>query len=289
MTWCEGGSCFQVIERDGNMPLRLSITQGERRGRRVRVRIAIEADSVSDQVVALMRKRTATMLRADLDLDEFYKLAAAHDRLAAIPRIGAGRLLRSVSISEAVIKTICGTNVNWAQAVKMINRIGQLGPCLKNFRNLNAWPTPAEILAAGEDYLLNVARVGYRCKSIVAFCRAVREGSFDAEGLDAFAASNDSEQLRKRLLSIKGIGPAGAHFLLGQLGHFDRVSVDSWTMTYVSGRYLNGRKPTVKQVEKIYERYGRWRSLVWWFEQWLEWDTARSMLPGRPNMTALQR
>ena len=279
MSWCEGGACFQVIERDGRVPFRLSITEGARRDKRVKVKIAIEANSVSDHAVALMRQRTATMLRADLNLRGFYDLARTHDRLAVIPRIGAGRLLRTASITEGVIKTICAANVNWTQAVKMINRIGQLGPCLKNFRNLNAWPTPSEILSAGPDYLLNVARVGYRSEQILSFCRSVRDGSFDAEGLEEIAASKDSATLREQLLKIMGIGPAGAHFLMSLLGHFDHVSVDSWTIAFVSKRYLNGRKPTVKQVENIYKRYGQWRSLVWWFEQWLDWETARSMLP----------
>ncbi len=278
MSWCEGGGCLQIIERDGVIPVRLSLTEGPRRGRNARVNIAVEAHKVSDRLVALMRERTRTMLRADVDMSGFYELAATRDDIAPVAQIGAGRILRSADMTENIIKTICATNVNWVQAVKMINRIGQLGPHIHHHRSQNAWPTPREILAAGEDYLLNIARVGYRAEPILALCRSVLDGSFDVAGLDAFAESATTDELYAHMCSIKGIGPASAGFLLGQLGHHERLSIDSWTITYVGNKYMNGRKPTVKQIEKRYQPYGRWRNLVWWFEQWLEWDTAQSIL-----------
>ena len=69
--------------------------------------------------------------------------------------------------------------------------------------------------------------------------------------------------------------------LVGLPGRYDRVSTDSWTIAYVAENYMTGRKPTVRQVERLYERYGQWRQLVWWFEQWLTWDTAQTMLDGQ--------
>jgi 3-methyladenine DNA glycosylase/8-oxoguanine DNA glycosylase len=267
-----------VIERDGDMPVRLSITEQRRGKARVRVGVTVEAERVSDALVALMASRVARMLCADNDLRGFHALAARTKSLKPVVALGAGRILRSVSMTENIIKAICGTNVDWRQAVKMINRIGQLGPCLGEFRSLHAWPTPKEILRAGDDYLRQVARVGYRAESILELCRSVEDGSFDPESLERLARSDGSDELFKRLRGIKGIGPATAAFLMGQLGRHDRVSVDSWTLTYVGRTYLNGKKPTVRQVEDIYERYGEWRGLVWWFEQWLQWDTARTML-----------
>jgi len=277
-SWCEAGGCLQTIERIGDTPVRVSLTQGASNNSHVRVRLRMEASSLSAADTSLLRSRAAIMLRRDLDLTGFHARARELPKLKPILRIGAGRLMRSPYMAENIIKTQCAANVNWTQAVKMINRIGQLGPCLAHFRSLNAWPTPREILAAGEDYLLNVARVGYRAKFILGFCRSVVDGSFDVDGLDTFAAQNPTEEVYRRLLTIGGIGPSGASFLLSLLGHFGRMSIDSWTLAFVGRHYMNGRKPTVKQVEKLYEPYGDWRHLVWWFEQWLHWDTARSML-----------
>lgn len=278
MSWCEAGECLQVIERIGNMPVRLSMIQGTSNRSHVRVGLHVEAAALRPTDVSLMRRRAAVILRRDLDLREFHALACSLPKLMPITRMGAGRILRTTSMTESIIKTQCAANVNWTQAVKMINRIGQLGPCLAEFRSLNAWPTPREILAAGEDYLQNVARVGYRAKFILEFCRSVTDGSFDADALDEFAATHPTDDVFAHLLTINGIGPAGASFLLSLLGHFGRMSIDSWTLTYVGRTYMNGRKPTVKQVEKIYKPYGEWRQLVWWFEQWLHWGTAQSMV-----------
>jgi len=279
--WCDAADCLQIIERDGDIPIRVSFLEGRAsRGSHARVRMIIDAEKISDTVVALMARRAAIILGTDRDLREFHALADTIPSIAPVVRIGAGRLLRSPSMTENIVKTICGTNVNWNQAVKMINRIGQLGPCLREFRNLHAWPTPREILNAGEDYLLNVARVGYRTESILSLCRSALDGTFDPDSLDELARTADTDSLHKRLLSIRGVGPASAGFLLSLLGHYDRVAIDSWTIAYVAKTHLNGKKPTVKQVEKHFEPYGRWRQLVWWFEQWLTWDTAKSMLNG---------
>ncbi|NOT02706.1 MAG: hypothetical protein HOP29_19040 [Phycisphaerales bacterium] len=280
MHWCDAAGCLQVIERDGDMPVRLSMVDAPSRGGQARVRLTVEADEISDNTLSLMRSRAGVMLRADLDLTGFHALAAETPVLKPILSIGAGRLIRSASMAENIIKTICGTNVNWAQAVKMINRIAQLGPYIRNHRNLNAWPTCGEILKAGDDYLLGVARVGYRTKSIRAFCRSVVDGAFDPDALDAVARTESTDVLCKRLTAISGVGPASAAFLLGLLGRFDKVGVDSWTIAYTAERYFNGRKPTVRQVEKLFARYGEWRHLAWWFEQWQQWETAKSMLNG---------
>ncbi len=277
-SWCEGGACLQVIERRGDMPVRLSMVQTDDRDGAARVRLVIEADEVDKGLKGLMIARAKLMLRADLDLSGFYKMATRHKPIRAAARIGSGRILRNASMIENIIKTICATNVVWGQAVKMINRIAQLGPGLREFRSLNAWPSPREILNAGEDYLLGVARVGYRSVSILELCAAACDGRFDDGALDTLAETADTKVLQDRLLAIRGVGPASARFLLSLLGHYDRLSIDSWTRQFVSDRYFEGGDVTPKQIEEIYEPFGQWRQLVWWTEQWLEWETARSIV-----------
>ena len=162
----------------------------------------------------------------------------------------------------------------------MINRIGQLGPIIPHFRSLNAWPTPREILRAGEKYLLEVCRVGYRAETILKFCRDVCDGHVDPELWDEQAANPDvdTEDLLAQLKSIRGIGPSSAHALLSFLGRSDRLSIDSATVAHVAKTHNKGKKPTNKQIEKIYAKYGPWKQSAWWFEQWLNWDTARELL-----------
>jgi 3-methyladenine DNA glycosylase/8-oxoguanine DNA glycosylase len=197
-----------------------------------------------------------------------------------IPRIGAGRLIRSASMAENIVKALCATNVNWTQAVKMINRLGQLGPNLTHFRSLAAWPTSREILRAGETYLKEVCRVGYRAESILTFCRDVCEERFDPASLDAMAADPDvpSEEIVARFRSINGIGPSSANYLLGFLGRHDHLSIDSVTFAHVAATHTKGRKPTRRLIERIYAPFGRWKNLVSWSENWLTWETAKQII-----------
>lgn len=267
-------------DRDGRGVYRVSVLEGKARKSTVPLRVVIEGPAMGDALVARIRDDVRIMLKLDQDLSGFYAVCADHPTLRILERIGAGRTLRSRSMTENVIKTLCGTNVNWNQAVQMINRIAQRGPILPHHRHLNAWPSPAEILKAGRDYLTGVCRVGYRADSILKLCDDVVKRRFDPDELDEAARTESSDALLKRLLAIQGIGPASAHALLGTLGHYDRLAVDSSTFWHVARVHTNGRKPTIKDIQQIYEPYGRWKNLVWWFELWLEWDTAKAMLAG---------
>ena len=232
--------------------------------------------AVQERVLADVHR----MLGLDEDLTEFYELCAEHPRLAIVPRIGGGRLIKSPTMTENIIKCLCATNINWTQAVKAINRIAQIGPHVRHFRNLTAWPTPREIVRAGEKYLVEVCRMGYRAEPIVKFCRDVDSGKFDPESLWSLAADANvsSDEILKILLTIRGIGPASAHSLLGLLGRHDRVSIDSATIAHVAAIHTNGRKPTLKKIQRIYAPYGKWKNLVYWCESWIRWETARELI-----------
>lgn len=286
MSWSEGGRCFQIIERDRDDVYRVSALEDESaRSQRRRLRVIIESGRADDEgVPAEVCEPILARLRITLglnhDLTEFYKLCSTLPRLAIAPRIGAGRMIRSACMAENIVKAICGTNVNWTQAVKMINRIGQLGPHFRHFRSLTAWPTPREILRAGAPYLKEVCRLGYRTESILRFCRSVIEGQFEPAVLDRMAADSDvpSMDLVRVLRTVPGIGPSSAHYLVSFLGRHDCLSVDSATVAHVAAIHTNGRKPTIRQIERRYARYDRWKNLVCWLENWLGWDTALSII-----------
>ncbi len=283
LSWCEGGQCFQIIERSKKDAYRISVIDAARRKDHVALRVTVDGIETSDEIMAQARQSVRRILSLDQDLTEFYEICRRHPTLHAVPRLGAGRGLRSSSMTENIIKVLCFANVNWTQAVRMINRLAQLGPTVPNFANLSAWPAPREILKAGKRYLLDVCRVGYRTDSILTFCRDVCDGRFDPERLDELAKTEDvsSDELLTQLRAIKGIGPTGAHYLLSFLGRHDRLAIDSSTIAHVARTHMRGRKPTPKQVEAIYKPYGKWKNLVWWCEFWLTWPTAKQMLRER--------
>lgn len=291
MSWCEVGRCLQIIERRRDDAFRVSVIEGRRTRGKVTLDVTIEGPEIDDAFVDVVDQRLRVVLGLDRNMAAFHAICKNHPVLHVIPKIGAGRGIRSACMGENIVKALCATNVNWTQAVKMINRIGQLGPCVSNFRNLNAWPTPREILRAGEKYLLEVCRVGYRAESILAFCKDVCDKRFDPDELDELARSPDvsSDDLLDRLRSIRGIGPSSAHYLLSFLGRQDRLSIDSATVAHVARTHTNGRKPTSKKIEQVYAKYGEWKQSVWWYEHWLTWGTAKQILRESSVDKALRR
>ena len=62
------------------------------------------------------------MLRLDEDLSAFYAAAALEPTLAWVA-LGAGRMLRSPTVFEDLVKTICTTNCTWSATVRMVSAI----------------------------------------------------------------------------------------------------------------------------------------------------------------------
>lgn len=212
--------------------------------------------------------RIRRMLQLDQDRSAFFRAIRDVPHLRWVRRGKYGRVLRGGSLFEDVTKAICGTNIQWNQAVAMANRISTLGPVAPG-TPLHAFPSPHEVRAAGEKWLRERARAGYRAGYIVALAESMDSGGCGLESLEEEAPSMTGETLRKRILRIRGIGPATARYLGAFLGKFDAVMVDSSVIAYARRTYFS-RKRTVraKEIERHYAAYGEWCGLVTWLEVW---------------------
>jgi N-glycosylase/DNA lyase len=107
-------------------------------------------DKLSDADRRQLRSDIRRMLQLDREIAGFHDLCRRHEHLAAIPELGAGRFLRCPSVWEELVKSICGTNVQWSQAVQMISRVAELGEPIGSY---HAWPTPERIVgrSGGRD------------------------------------------------------------------------------------------------------------------------------------------
>src|SRR6266545_4239225 len=75
----------------------------------------------------VLRAKVAHVLRLDEDLTPFYAVAATDPELAWAAA-GAGRMIRSPTVFEDVVKTICTTNCTWTATVRMVSAlVEQLG------------------------------------------------------------------------------------------------------------------------------------------------------------------
>ncbi len=201
------------------------------------------------------------MLRLDEDLSAFYALAAA-DPTLAWAAAGAGRMIRSPTVFEDVVKTICTTNCAWSATVRMVGAIvSTLGVPATGEPQRRSFPTPAGMAQAGEGFYRDVARAGYRGAYLRSLAADVAEGRLDLEALGD-PALPDAE-VAERLLAIAGVGPYAMAHMMMLLGRYRRLILDSWTRpTY---RRLSGRaRITDKGIERAFRRYREFAGLAFW-------------------------
>jgi 3-methyladenine DNA glycosylase/8-oxoguanine DNA glycosylase len=74
--------------------------------------------------------------------------------------------------------------------------------------------------------------------------------------------------LRKELMTIKGVGPYAAANLLMLLGRHDFIPIDSWALMLVSHEWHKGKPVTAREVEKRFEKWGEYKGLAFWFWDW---------------------
>ena len=106
------------------------------------------------------------ILRLDQDLAPFYAGISGDPELAWVAE-GAGRMIRSQTVFEDVVKTICTTNCTWAATERMVGALVENlgepadGPAPAGPRG-RAFPTPAAMAECGDGFYTDVARAGYR-------------------------------------------------------------------------------------------------------------------------------
>ncbi|MBN1450665.1 MAG: DNA-3-methyladenine glycosylase 2 family protein [Anaerolineales bacterium] len=207
------------------------------------------------------------MLGLDMDFSTFYAAVRKEPKLANAEKTARGRVLRSPTFFEDVLKTILTTNTLWAATKRMnLNLINQYGPVLDGTPEKRAFPSPAEIAASSPEVLKEAVRVGYRAPAIHELAVRVASGELDIE---SFKTSDlPTLELRKELLKIKGVGPYAAANLLLILGRGDFIPVDSWALKLVSHEWYDGEPVTPAQVEERFEKWGEFKGLAYWFWDW---------------------
>lgn len=210
------------------------------------------------------------MLRLDEDLSAFY-LAAAADPTLAWATAGAGRMLRSPTVFEDLVKTICTTNCAWSGTVRMVSAlVGELGLAAEGGSGRRAFPSPVALAQAPDAFYRDVARAGYRGRYLRALAVAVVEGRLELEAL-ADPALPD-EEVAQRLLSIAGVGPYATAHMMMLLGRYGRLVFDSWTRPKY--RRVSGRpRVTDRGIERAFRRYRAFAGLAFWLTLTEDWVT----------------
>ncbi|HZB03393.1 MAG TPA: Fe-S cluster assembly protein HesB [Actinomycetota bacterium] len=209
------------------------------------------------------------VLHMDEDLSEFYALALADPDLAWVAG-GAGRMIRSPTVLEEVVRIVCTTNCSWALTTRMITalveRLGEPAPGAPadGWRG-RTFPTAEAMARATPTFYRDVVRAGYRGPYLRALARSVASGALDLEVLAAASPEELSDdEMEIRLLALPGVGPYAAAHVMLLLGRYSRLILDSWTRPKYAR--LIGRKKPVSDatILRRFRPYGRYAGLAFW-------------------------
>ena len=270
--WDPSSRTLRRTERlgDGRV-VHLAVTGSGAEGRRnVKIGVTHEGDLLPAERRAV-RGVVRRMLRLDEDLGPFHARCREAGERWREAAGGLGRLLRSPTVFEDAVKTICTTNVQWGGTKAMVRRLvellGEPGPLSGPGEGEapNAFPTP-DAIASADGGTLEAARLGYRAPFIRELAERVASGDLDLESLRASEPGTD--EIRRALLDIKGVGPYAAATMLMLVGRYDHLAVDTVYRAFVSERYFDGRVPSDAEAEQVYAAWGKWKYLGYWFDLW---------------------
>ncbi len=201
------------------------------------------------------------ILRLDDDLSDFYKLTKKE--FAWISETNAGRLLRSPTVFEDLVKTVCTTNCSWALTKNMTkNLVEKLG--MPTIDGKKAFPTAAQMASESADFYKNEIRAGYRAAYFAELAENIASGKINPESW--LYSDLPTKELKKEIKQIKGVGDYAAENLLKLVGRYDGLALDS----YLRAQFYKKRNGETicddKEIEKFYEKFAHWRGLVMWLD-----------------------
>jgi len=218
----------------------------------------------SEQIVRDVRH----MFRLDDDMAKFYDAVSGEPEFAWIASEGAGRLLRSPTVFEDLVKMICTTNCSWALTEKMVNGlVDELGRESDDGRK--SFPTAEAMAGVSEKFYRDRVRAGYRSPYLKELAQRVASGELDVENWLQVNLPHD--QFMKELKRVKGVGNYAAENLLKLLGRYDGLALDSWTRAQFAKTRNNGRAASDKKIARFYSRFNSWRGLVLWCDMTRHW------------------
>ncbi len=210
---------------------------------------------------ATLRAQAARMLRLDESQQAWHR-AYPSAKLAKF-----GRMFRSPTLFEDLVKTITSCNVTWRNTIVMnrlmVEHVGQ-----------GAFPTPAQLADFGSERLKTHCKVGYRAERIVRLAQGILDASIDLAWFEQ--PMRTSDELFAALLKLYGFGPYAAGNVCHLLGHYDKLAIDSETYRHFCHHYKLQRPKDPAtlhaRIEAHYAAYAPFAFKAYWFELWQDYE-----------------
>lgn len=244
------------------------VSQPGRDGGRVGVRVDRRLKVAALDV---LKARLVRMLRLDESAATLAEFHALDPRFADT---GRGRLMRSPTFFEDVIKTVTSCNVAWPSTITMNARLcSEYGG--ETASGLHAFPAPERLARVRPAGLRTRARVGYRDARIIELSRMFVRGDIDPAWFENPKTTDDD--VHDALIELPGIGPYAAANIMQLLGRYSRLPLDTESVRH--GRDVLGFRGTpaqiMKRVHRHFEPFGAHRFRSYWFEVWAFYERKR--------------
>lgn len=254
--WVPGERVFQRPFELGERAVRVRLTQPRGGGTVLRVETET-ATRASER--ATLERQVRRMLRLEMAASEVRGFHKVDPRWK---KSGRGRLFRSPTLFEDIIKTVTSCNVTWPGTVGMNLRLCEVLGADGGF------PGADRIAPRRPAFLRTRCRVGYRDARLVELARLYRKGAIDVAAMED--PSTPDEVVREALLELPGIGPYAAANIMQLLGRYGHLPLDTESVRH--GRAVLGYRGTsaqvMKRVREHFAPFGRYAFLSYWFELW---------------------
>ncbi|CAH2065823.1 unnamed protein product [Thlaspi arvense] len=259
--------------------------------------------SRADEEIILQQVARMLRISADdvCDVAEFQQL---HD---AAKMSGFGRIFRSPSLFEDMVKSILLCNTTWERTLDMVSKLCVLqskladgtvkSPLQSKKRKrvlrpaslqskkrkrvleprketIGNFPSAKEI-ASLDKYLINEhCKLGYRANWIVKLANMVESGSLNLEEIERRDVG--AEQVFNQLIKLTGFGAFVTATVLMCIGHYRLVPSDTETLRLlqeVHGKEECSKETLEKVAQSFYERYSPFQSLAYWFDLIQNYET----------------
>ncbi len=214
-----------------------------------------------------IKRQLRHMLALDDDLSDLHARCAKVKSLRWVRDLGVGRILRSPTVFEDLVKTLATTNCSWRLTELMTERIvdtlAVVGPAGER-----AFPPPSAFVAAGESHFTDVVRAGYRARAFVELAQRFVDGDIDSDSW--FSADLSDADVLDQVKALRGFGPYAAEGMLGLVGRPRGLALDSWIRAKLP-RILGREAMTDAEIAERYAPLERWAGLGLWLELTRDW------------------
>lgn len=184
-------------------------------------------------------------------------------------RLGRGRLFRSPTLFEDVIKTVTSCNVQWPSTIIMNTRLCEV------IGKGGAFPSARKLARTRATTLRARCRVGYRDARLIALAKLFVSGAIDEAWLGDPATDDDA--VFTFLVTLPGIGPYAASNIMQLLGRYGRLPLDTESVRH--GRAVLGMTGTdariMRRVGDHFAPFGNHAFRSYWFEMWEFYEAGR--------------